>query len=234
MRMTSTHDDDSTRDPERPLVDVRDMIVVHTAMLREFRLAPAAVTRTRPGDGKRATAVAGHLRFICELLHHHHQGEDDLLWPKLRDRAPSKAVEAIDEAEAQHHEIDMTLGRVEQLRATWADDPCSVNRDRLADELKRLHAVLRDHLDLEERALLPIAAMVLTDQEWHAIGEAGVAVLPKSALPLAFGMFAYEGDPAVLTDMLKTAPPVPRTLLPLVAPRIYARRARRIHGTAKP
>jgi hypothetical protein len=28
---------------DRPLVDVRDMIVVHTAMLREFRLAAAAV-----------------------------------------------------------------------------------------------------------------------------------------------------------------------------------------------
>lgn len=224
----------ASTEPERPLVDIRDMIVVHTGMLREFRLAPAAVTRTRPGDRKRATAVAGHLRFIGDLLHHHHQGEDDLLWPKLRDRAQPKALEAVDEAEAQHHEIDVTPRRVEQLRAAWADDPGTVNRDRLADELTRFHAVLRDHLDLEERALLPIAAMVLTDQEWHAIGEAGIAAIPKSALPLTFGMFAYEGDPAVLTDMLRSAPPVPRTLLPLLAPRIYARRAKRIHGTAKP
>lgn len=224
----------ASTDPGPPLVDVRDMLVVHTAMLREFRLAPSSVTRTRPGDRKRAAAVAGHLRFVCDLLHHHHQGEDDLLWPKLRDRAGPNAIEAIDEAEAQHHEIDASLRRVEQLRSTWASDPDTRNRARLADELTRLHAVLRDHLDLEERALLPIAAMVLSRQEWHEIGEAGVAVMPKSALLLAFGMFAYEGDPAVLTDMLENAPRVPRTLLPLLAPRIYARRSKRVHGTTRP
>ena len=58
--------------------------------------------------------------------------------------------------------------------------------------------------------------------------------MPKPALALAFGMFTYEGDPVVLRAMLASAPLVPRTLLPLIAPRLYARRARRIHGTARP
>ena len=51
---------------------------------------------------------------------------------------------------------------------------------------------------------------------------------------LIFGMFAYEGDPEVLTTMLHSAPPPARVIVPLLAPRIYARYAKRIHGTPRP
>lgn len=126
------------------------------------------------------------------------------------------------------------MSRVGTLRGAWADDPDGVRRDQLADQLEVLHALLREHLDLEERALLPLAAMVMTEGEWQAIGEAGVAAVPKSAMPLAFGMFAYEGDPTVLAEMIRTAPPLARALVPLIGPRVYARRARLIHGSARP
>lgn len=221
-------------DSDQPLVDIRDMILVHTAMLREFRLAPAAVGRTCAADRKRAALVADHLRFIGDMLHHHHQGEDELLWPKLRSRVQPNSLAVIDEVEAQHEVIDASLSQVKTLIASWAEDPTVANRDSLAHALKRLHSVLADHLDLEERALLPPAAMVLTIEEWEAVGASGSASLPKSAMPLVIGMFAYEGDPAVLADMLKAAPLPIRTLIPMIAPRVYARRARRIHGSSRP
>lgn len=142
-------------EPERPLVDVRDMIVVHTAMLREFRLAPAAVRRTSVQDIKQAGAVADHLRFLGLLLHHHHQAEDELLWPKLRGRVEPSSIEVIDEVEAQHEVIDDLLNRVHERRTAWAEDPSGANRDNLAADLERLHTVLAAHLHLEERALLP-------------------------------------------------------------------------------
>jgi hypothetical protein len=34
--------------------------------------------------------------------------------------------------------------------------------------------------------------------------------------------------------MLAAAPAVPRVLVPLIAPRLYARHAARVHGTARP
>lgn len=221
-------------DPDRPLVDVRDMIVVHTAMLREFRLAPAAVHRTPAADHKKAAFVADHLRFLGDMLHHHHQGEDELLWPKLRARVKPNSLKVIDEVEAQHEAINTTLSQVEVRRTAWAEDATIEHRDSLAEELGRLHSVLADHLDLEERSLLPLAAMVLTADEWHAVGAAGSAAIPKSAMPLVIGMFAYEGDPAVIADMLKSAPLPVRTLIPMIAPHVYARRARQIYGTSRP
>ena len=219
---------------DRPLVDVRDMLVVHTAMLREFRLAPGSVRRVAIGDARRARVVAGHLRFLTDLLHHHHQGEDDLLWPLLRARTSPQAVAVIDEVEDQHAALDHELGTVERFRVAWASDPSPRTQDELAHHLEQLHVLLRDHLELEERALLPLAAAVLSEAEWHAVGEAGVAEMSRASLPLAFVMFAYEGDPAVLAAMLTAAPRIARVVLPAVAGRAYARRAHRVHGTARP
>ena len=221
-------------EPDRPLVDVRDMIVVHTALLREFRLAPAAVARVGLGSTRQAAAVDRHLRFLCDMLHHHHAGEDELLWPKLRDRLPDSALRAIDDVEAQHAGIDAALAEVSAARARWVDGASATSRDELAARLGRLHALLKEHLDLEESAVLPLAASVLTDAEWSAIGDAAAAAMPRSTLLLAFGMFAYEGDPAVLKAMLDSAPAVPRLLVPRIAPRVYARRATQVHGTARP
>jgi hypothetical protein len=54
--------------------DVRPMIVVHTALRREFRLTAAAVQAAAPGDKPRAEVLTGHLSMLLDLLHHHHAG----------------------------------------------------------------------------------------------------------------------------------------------------------------
>jgi Hemerythrin HHE cation binding domain len=218
----------------RPPVDVRDMLVVHTALLREFRLAPAAVSRVPAGDKRQAAVVGRHLGFLCDLLHHHHTGEDEHLWPPLRERLPASALPLLEAAEAQHAAIEEALGRVTAARREWTGQPGAAARDALAGELRTLHGLLAGHLDAEERTLLPLAAAHLTEREWLAIGEAAVAVLPKSVLPLVFGMFAYEGDPEVLAAMLHGAPALVRVVIPRVAPRVYARRAATVYGTSRP
>lgn len=236
-RGTPEHADPELSSPTVPaaeLVDVRDMLVVHQAMLREFRLAPAAVERVQLGASRRAAAVDRHLGFLCDLLHHHHEGEDSLLWPPLRDRLPSTAITYLDAAESQHIEIDAALHRVAAARALWRGDPDESNRTGLVTDLEHLYTILKAHLDLEERALLPLAAALLTGAEWRAIGDAAAAALPKTTLVLAFGMFAYDADPAVLKAMLASAPPLPRMLIPRIAPHVYARRAHQIHGSTRP
>ncbi len=104
----------------------------------------------------------------------------------------------------------------------------------LLTALDELLGLLVTHLDTEERELLPLAAAHLTPAQWAAVGAAGAASVPKSKMLLVFGMFAYEGDPDVLRTMLESAPPPARGIVPLLAPRIYARYARRLHGTPRP
>ncbi|MDQ6650615.1 MAG: hypothetical protein M3Z02_10970 [Actinomycetota bacterium] len=43
-----------------------------------------------------------------------------------------------------------------------------------------------------------------------------------------------EGDPQVLTSMLATAPPLPRKVMPFLAPRVYRRYAHTVHGAPTP
>lgn len=210
------------------------MIVVHTAMLREFRLAPQSVARVPAGAHHAVRRVNEHLELMCDLLHHHHAGEDELLWPPLRDLLPADGQARLDEAEAQHTDIDAALRLVNAARRSWADLGVDGSRDELITALNQLYGLLVTHLDTEERELLPLAAAHLTPGQWAAVGEAGAAAVPKSRMLLIFGMFAYEGDPEVLTTMLHSAPPPARVIVPLLAPRIYARYAKRIHGTPRP
>jgi hypothetical protein len=73
-RSRTEHDTAPAVGPDPALVDVRDMVVVHIALLREFRLAAPAVGRVPPADTRQAAAVDRHLGFLCDLLHHHHAG----------------------------------------------------------------------------------------------------------------------------------------------------------------
>ncbi|SDR72486.1 Hemerythrin HHE cation binding domain-containing protein [Nocardioides scoriae] len=215
-------------------VDTRDMVVVHTAMLREFRLLSGAVAGVADGDRVQARVVEDHLRLVCDLLHHHHEGEDELLWPLMYGRLPANLRPLLERAEAQHEGLHEALGAVGVARHAWIENASTVSRDALVQALESLSVLLTEHLDDEERNLLPLAATYLTAAEWHAIGEHGAASTPKPALPLVFGMFAYEGDPVVLKAMLASAPLVPRLLVPRLAPSIYARRAAKVYGTRTP
>lgn len=213
------------------LVDTRDMLVVHTALLRELRLAPGLVERA-PAGGRRRR-IGEHLDFVLGMLTHHHHGEDRLLWPKLTARIPQQLAGLIATMEDQHTQVEQRIGAVRDALAEWRGDDATAG-DTLSAALRRLHEVVAEHLDAEEQQVLPLAALHLTAAEWREIGESGVESIPLSRRPLVFGMLMYEGDPAVLKSMLAVAPAVPRRLVPLIGPRIYARHCRRVHGTATP
>lgn len=214
------------------MVDTRDMVVVHTALVRELRLAPGLVERPGPDDARGIARTAAHLEFLLDLLAHHHEGEDRLLWPKLRARVPDVLAAVIVRMQGQHAEIeDLTLATRRAL-ARWRSGRGPATE--LAGLLRQLYAVVGEHLQSEEQEVLPLAALHLTEAEWQEIGAAGAASISKAKLPVVFGMFMYEGDPAVLDGMLHSAPALPRMVVPRVAPRIYARYCRRIHGTARP
>ena len=72
-------------------IDVRDMAIVHRLFRQAYeesaRLVRAAPT---PSPG-RITFLADHVDFAIAALHHHHEGEDELLYPKLIERVPEKA-----------------------------------------------------------------------------------------------------------------------------------------------
>jgi hypothetical protein len=182
----------------------------------------------------RATVVADHLALVTELLHHHHSGEDRLLWPLLLVRVSDELAPTVLLMEAQHERVSAQLDRVDELRAAFAATAGQEEQIELADACDQLFVLLDEHLGAEERRLLPLAERYLEISEWAKIGEQGTGTLPKRQLPLAFGFMMYEGDPEVIKHMLSSAPLPIRMLLPRLARRAYSRYALRIHGTGTP
>jgi hemerythrin-like domain-containing protein len=215
-------------------IDTSAMPTIHTFFRREFRLAGGVVRRVADGDVRRARVVSDHLEFIARALHEHHTTEDELLWPVLLDRVPEELAPIVRLMEAQHGQVDALLAAVGELRPRWAATADPADRDRLADLFDELYVHLAEHLDAEEERLLPIAARCLTEAEWHGLGERGRQSIPRREMSLALGMFQYEGDPAVIAQMLADAPPPIRWIVPRLSRRAFRRHALAIHGTATP
>jgi|1186.fasta_scaffold56308_2 hemerythrin-like domain-containing protein len=217
-----------------PTVDTRDMLVVHDAIRREYGLSPAEVSAVAPGGTVRAGVLAAHLDLLNNLLHHHHAGEDRLLWPVLQPRVPAHVASSVEQIERQHDGIAKALETVGAALARWRTAAAAPDRDALADTLQDLLGRITEHLAAEEEHILPLAAAHLSPAEWNRLGAEGLGSLPKSQLPLVLGMLMYRADPDVIAGMLAHAPLVPRLVMPHLAPRVYARYARKVHLTATP
>jgi hypothetical protein len=214
--------------------DTRDMLVVHDSIRRQFGQAPSLVRGVLPGDADRAAVVAEHVDLVGSLLHHHHTGEDRLLWPVLQPRVPAGVVATVEQMESQHEGIAEAQETVTAAAASWRAAAGEDERERLATALEELTERITEHLAAEEEHILPLAAAHMTPTEWQRLGEEGIGGLPTRQLPLVFGMVMYRADPEVIRGMLSHAPLVPRLLMPHLAPRVYARYARRLHGTTTP
>jgi len=120
------------------------------------RAAPA------PSPG-RVTFLADHIDFAIKMLHVHHKGEDELLYPKPIERVPEQAP-MTEEVEHEHQLIATALDDASAACAAWRQRPSAETGEALAAALDRLNAVAQRHLDDEEQKIVPLAAVTLTQQ----------------------------------------------------------------------
>lgn len=71
---------------------------------------------------------------MLDALPMHHTTEDDLIWPKLLDRAGLDAllVERMDE---QHQQIDVSVAEVRAATTVWHSEPTSATSSGLAHRI---------------------------------------------------------------------------------------------------
>ncbi|MFF9373522.1 hemerythrin domain-containing protein [Streptomyces griseoluteus] len=214
------------------MADIRDMYMVHAMLRRELGLLPRLVREVEPSDTRRSGIVGAHAQFVCDVLRYHHEGEDAVLWPLLLERGGQEIRAVVPLMEEQHHAIEAVSQETLRLLPQWRSD--ARDGQALAAVLDRLLADVLEHLAVEERQVLPLAEKYVTTAEWRRLGEHSMGRVPKKDLPLAFGMAMYEGDPEVVRSVLAGAPKPARLILPLLAPRQYAKHAKRLYGTATP
>ncbi|MEU3644174.1 hemerythrin domain-containing protein [Lentzea sp. NPDC034063] len=222
-------------DPNAPAdkPETQQMKVIHRAMRREFSLLPGLVAAVAPGDVPRAELLAGHLRLMLDMLHGHHEAEDELLWPVLTLRAPVEH-DLIAIMEKQHDAIAQAITLIEQVLPDWAGTASAVARDRLAAALRDLEPTLTEHLDLEENAVLPLIHEHLTVPEWLAPQKHAMKHGPKSLtakLTIA-GLVLEDATEPERAWFLHELPPPARLLWRFVGRKRYATHIRALRLTS--
>jgi hypothetical protein len=134
-------------------LDMSGMFMIHDALRRDLRRVVHSDTRTQ-----------GWALFETMLLIHH-QIEDELLWPVVRDGVADRPddLALLDQMTSEHAAIEPLLAGLDQ--SITRDAPLGAARSALE------HHVL-DHLAHEEADALPLVDRTLTDAQWAAFGQA--------------------------------------------------------------
>jgi hemerythrin-like domain-containing protein len=217
----------STLQPDRERADIAEMYVVHRVFRREFQAAPGHVRRVPEGDRRRARVVADYLALILGGLHMHHTGEDAVLWPRLLERAAPSA-DLIGTMQAQHDRVDDYIEQIEPLAAAWTQTASALQGEQLAALLEDFAAALFEHLDLEEREILPLCWEHITPTEWNSLGQHGRDTMPLRQMPLLLGAILEDATAEERRRMLAPLPAPVRLVVRALGPLVYRRYVRRL------
>jgi len=197
-----------------------DMRMIHGVFRREFQLAPPMVRAVAEGDTAKAGRVRDHVVEISEMLHHHHSGEESLVFDKLAERAPACAIH-VGIMRQQHEQVQALLDQVDGRSTTWVAKPTAEHRESLAALMDEISSTLNAHLGQEEDEILPVAETSMTEAEWNAVGEAGMASVPKNRLLVQLGYILEDQTPEERAQFMTRVPPPARLLYKLVGRRKY-------------
>ena len=192
-------------------IEVRDMGIVHRTLRTTFDESAGLVRAASDPTPERVAFLASHIALTLDLLHLHHSGEDEKLWPILVERAPAEA-DMVRGVADQHSEVDSAIQDVRKLVDAWRQSPDAATQGALADSLEGLTTTLGAHLDDEERLVVPLAAVTMTQDEWNAIGEHARSSIPQEQIFLVFGMLLEPLDADERAFMLAPLPPPVREL----------------------
>ncbi|WP_419993639.1 hemerythrin domain-containing protein [Streptomyces boninensis] len=209
--------------------DTHEMVVVHRMFRREARLFPGLVRGVAAGDANRAHAIAAAWRDNRDQLHHHHTGEDDLLWPKLLARVDLEA-ELVLRMEEQHQVVAATLDRAAALFDAWEAAALPDTRDHLASVLDEHEAALTEHFDDEERQVLPLVARHITLAEWQALADHAVETTPKHKLLHTLGALLEDATAEERAWIWPNVPPPARVAWRAYGQFAYRRKVRQLRG----
>jgi hemerythrin-like domain-containing protein len=186
------------------LTDVSDMPLVHEAFRRGLGEARAQLSFIDDGDKARAAHFADYISELLWLLHAHHEGEDELLYPLLVERVP-EAGELFARMDSQHSAVESSLSAATDAANTYRDSGTTADAAALAEACESLLTLLTQHLNEEEKDVLPIAARSIRPEEWGQLPGHVMMAYGGERIWLPFGL-ATEAFPAPLMDVILSGP----------------------------
>jgi hemerythrin-like domain-containing protein len=209
-------------------VDTHQMVLMHRAIRRELGQLPR-LFRSAGNDRARSKVIGGHAREMLDFLHTHHTGEDELLFPILRERT-SLDPELMDRMDAQHAQVDDAVVAVNAELPAWTASADAAAGERMAAVIDAVMPTLIEHLAEEEQKLLPIVSVTLTQSEWDALGKHGIAAIPLTRRLVMLGHITEETDDAERQEFMQVVPAPARLAYKLIGRRQFTRETTAIRG----
>jgi hemerythrin-like domain-containing protein len=142
----------------------------HDALRRDLDRMIGALTSARARPESQRAALAEHVTLVLDLLHHHHTGEDEGLWPLVRHRAPDLAAQ-LDTMEAEHASVARSIGSTRTAAARYAASADPAAAERLREAITHLRDVVLPHLEHEETEVMPRVMRALSERDWSALAR---------------------------------------------------------------
>jgi len=181
------------------------MYAVHGVFRDTLGAAPILVGGVAPGDAERAALIANYYENILSFLHSHHDGEEHLVFPLLRERCEGAGA-LLDEMAEQHHEALELLGQAQAALAAWPGGDAAAQK-ATQERLDELCSHLNEHLAEEEQNVLPLAAEHLSMQEWGALPGHGMANFHGDKIWLILGLIRERMTDGQRAAMMANMPP---------------------------
>jgi hemerythrin-like domain-containing protein len=211
-----------------PGVDTHEMVLIHRVVRREFGQLPRLL-RTAAHDRARSKVIGAHAREMLDFLHTHHTGEDELLFPLLRERT-ALDPELMDRMDAQHAQVDAAVTAIDAELPAWTANADAAAGERMAAVIDAMMPTLIDHLAEEEQKILPIASATVTQSEWDALGKHGMSAIPLTRRLIILGHITEETDNAERQRFLQVVPTPVRLVYKLIGRRQFTRETAVIRG----
>jgi hemerythrin-like domain-containing protein len=188
------------------MTDTRDMYSVHEAFRRALRDAPGQIASMDDNDTEWSSRFARYLSEVLWLLDIHQQGEDDLMYPVLVERAP-ESRDLLARMDSQHVAVKSMFESANTAALAFASSGTVADGQALTDACASLLAILDPHLGEEEVEVLPLVARTLTPEEWKRLPQHALSQYAGDRIWLPFGL-AFEAMPDDLRqEMFAELPP---------------------------
>lgn len=173
----------------------------HAALASMLRTLPLLVGATRDGRAPDFALLREMVFYVADFPERqHHRKESDLLFPKLRARAPW-ARELLDRLEEEHARSEFWIHTLEHALTAW-EVIGDARRAAFETAVQRYAEFYLAHMALEEREILPLALQTLTPADWDEL-DAALAPEPD---PLT-GLEPEAAYRALFDRIVFTVPP---------------------------
>jgi hemerythrin-like domain-containing protein len=177
-------------------------------MLREHVLGG----RAQPWMG---THLQSYFDFLCTWVHHHHDNEEQLVFPAMHKKFPVPAKLSADHGTLMQM-LDESARNLRALATGLTEGAADKELLRLIDvfveQFAAMEAEMRSHLREEEEIALPLLRAHFTRAEMHAIE----AKILKHITPLEIAFFLAPKDDAFKWRWMRSVAGIPYPVVKFV------------------